>query len=48
MAKGRQPILAREGWAHIAISGMAAALVHYAMGWLWALPLWVAFILVVI
>ena len=47
MAKGRQPILAREGWAHIAVSGVAAALVHYYIGWLWALPLWLLFILVV-
>ncbi len=47
MAKGRQPILAREGWTHIIVSALAAALVHYSMGWLWALPLWALFILVV-
>ncbi len=47
MAKGRQPILAREGWAHIAISGAAAAAVHYFIGWVWALPLWLLFIFVV-
>jgi phosphatidylserine decarboxylase len=47
MAKGRQPILAREGWTHIVISGLVAALVHYTLGWLWALPLWALFLLVV-
>lgn len=47
MAKGRQPILAREGWKHIIVSAFVAALVHYSMGWLWALPLWALFILVV-
>ncbi len=47
MAKGRQPILAREGWTHIAISALAAAGVHYTLGWLWALPLWALFLLVV-
>ncbi len=47
MAKGRQPILAREGWVHTAVTGIAAALVHYTLGWLWALPLWLAFAFVV-
>ena len=47
MAKGRQPILAREGWTHIVISGLLAVLVHYTLGWLWALPLWMLFFLVV-
>jgi phosphatidylserine decarboxylase len=47
MAKGRQPILAREGWTHIAISGAAAGAVHYFIGWLWALPLWLLFVFIV-
>lgn len=47
MAKGKQPILAREGWAHIAIAAVAAAAVHYFIGWIWALPLWLLFIFVV-
>ncbi len=46
MAKGRQPILAREGWAHVALSGIAALLVHYYAGWLWALPLWLLFLFI--
>lgn len=47
MAKGKQPILAREGWAHIAISAAAAAVVHYFIGWVWALPLWLLFVFIV-
>ena len=47
MAKGKQPIIAREGWAHIAIAAGAAAAVHYFIGWIWALPLWLLFIFVV-
>lgn len=35
-----QPILAREGWAHIALSLLAAVAVTLWAGWLWALPLW--------
>ncbi|MFQ6022051.1 MAG: phosphatidylserine decarboxylase [Acidiferrobacterales bacterium] len=46
MAKGRQPILAREGWVHIAVTGAAALIVHYNLGWLWALPLWLVFVFV--
>ncbi len=41
------PILAREGWLHIAIVIIAAVLVHYFGGWLWALPLWVATVFVI-
>ncbi len=42
MAKGRQAILAREGWAHIAVTGLAALAVNAYAGWLWASPLWLA------
>ncbi|MFQ5935023.1 MAG: phosphatidylserine decarboxylase [Acidiferrobacterales bacterium] len=47
MAKGRQPILAREGWVHIAVSGAAALALHYFAGWMWALPLWLILIFVI-
>jgi phosphatidylserine decarboxylase len=39
--KGRYPLLAREGWVHIAIVVAAAAGVHYYAGPWWAAPLWV-------
>lgn len=46
MAAGH-PILAREGWAHIAIAVVVAATVHYFFGVWWALPLWwIAFFVV--
>ena len=37
----RHPLLAREGWVHIALSLIAAAAVHYFFGPIWAAPLWV-------
>lgn len=41
MTANRYPLLAREGWIHIAISVAVAVAVHHFAGWLWALPLWV-------
>ena len=41
MANGKHPILAREGWWHIAVIAAAAAAAHYFFGWRWAFPLWV-------
>jgi phosphatidylserine decarboxylase len=41
------PILAREGWPFIAISVLAAVLVHVWAGWPWALPLWIVVLFVV-
>jgi phosphatidylserine decarboxylase len=41
------PILAREGWPFIAISVVAALVVHFWAGWLWALPLWIIVLFVV-
>ena len=40
------PLLAREGWAFVAIGVAAAALVAWLAGWAWSLPLWlgVAFV----
>ncbi|HKQ30620.1 MAG TPA: phosphatidylserine decarboxylase, partial [Burkholderiales bacterium] len=40
------PILAREGWLHVAIAIAAAVLVQYFAGW-WALPLWLIAVFVV-
>ncbi len=40
-------ILAREGWPHIAIVTGAALLVHFIIGWIWALPLWLVTLFVV-
>jgi len=40
MAQRPQPLLAREGWVHISVAVLAAALVHYFAGAWWALPLW--------
>lgn len=42
-----QPIIAREGWLHIALSLLAAAVVTIWAGWLWAMPLWLIVFFVV-
>jgi len=42
-----QPILAREGWLHIALSLLAAIIVTIWAGWLWTLPLWFIVLFVV-
>jgi phosphatidylserine decarboxylase len=34
------PIIAREGWPFLTAAVSVAALVTWAAGWLWALPLW--------
>src|SRR5687768_15498123 len=41
------PVLAREGWVHIALALALAVAVHYFAGWLWALPLWLVLVFVV-
>jgi phosphatidylserine decarboxylase len=46
MTKGH-PVLAREGWLHVAIVVAVAALVHHYAGWAWALPLWFVVLFVV-
>jgi phosphatidylserine decarboxylase len=44
MAAGRSlyphPLIAREGWAFVAISVAAAAVVAWLAGWAWSIPLW--------
>lgn len=47
MANDEYPILAREGWAHVAIVTGAAAAVHYFAGWPWAAPAWLTTLFVV-
>jgi len=41
------PIIAREGWAHVAIAVAAALAAGLLAGWWWSIPLWVAVIFVV-
>lgn len=41
MAHYPHPIIAREGWLHIAIAFVAAFGATELIGWLWALPFWV-------
>ncbi len=41
------PLLAREGWGHIALAVGAAVVVHYFAGALWAAPLWGVVVFVV-
>jgi phosphatidylserine decarboxylase len=43
----RYPLLAREGWVHIALALAAAVVVHVLAGALWAAPLWVVVVFVV-
>lgn len=40
------PLLAREGWVHIAIAVIVAIVVTATAGWLWASPAWVAVLFV--
>ena len=47
MTERRYPLLAREGWAHVAIVFVATVAVHYAAGWAWAAPFWLATLFVV-
>lgn len=41
MAHYPHPIIAREGWLHIAIAFAVAIGATELLGWLWALPFWV-------
>ena len=41
------PLIAREGWAFVAGSFLAAIVVHAWAGFAWALPLWLVFIFIV-
>ena len=41
------PPLAREGWAFIALSVLAAAAVAWFAGWLWSIPLWLVAVFII-
>jgi phosphatidylserine decarboxylase len=36
------PIVAREGWGHVAVTVVAALAVAWLAGWWWSVPLWLA------
>ena len=36
------PIIAREGWGHVAVTAAAALAVGSLAGWWWSVPLWIA------
>ncbi len=36
------PIIAREGWGHVAVTIAAALAVGWLAGWWWSAPLWIA------
>ena len=40
------PLIAREGWPFLALSGAIALVTTNAAGWLWSVPLWIIFIFV--
>ena len=40
------PLIAREGWAFLAVSVAAALIVTWFAGWLWATPLWIVVVFV--
>jgi len=40
------PLLAREGWGHVAYALSAALVVQWIGGWWWALPFWVIVVFV--
>lgn len=42
MSEYPHPIVAREGWAFLAVATIAATAVHWLAGGWWALPLWFA------
>jgi phosphatidylserine decarboxylase len=46
MADVRHPLLAREGWSHIAIAGGLAVAAHFYAGALAAIPFWIALLFV--
>ena len=46
MVTKRYPLLAREGWAHIAVIVAAAIAVHVFAGPWWAAPVWLAVVFV--
>jgi phosphatidylserine decarboxylase len=47
MRKYPHPVIAREGWPFLAAAIAASAIVHWAAGFWWALPLWLATLFIV-
>lgn len=47
MKPDKYPLLAREGWPHVALVSGAAVLVTVIAGWYWAAPVWLATVFVV-
>jgi phosphatidylserine decarboxylase len=41
------PIIAKEGWPHVAIAGFVLFVIHSTAGWAWSWPFWIIFIFVV-
>jgi phosphatidylserine decarboxylase len=46
MINGSYPILAREGWWHIALAAGAALAVHYFAGPVWSVPFWIVLVFI--
>lgn len=40
------PIIAKEGWPHVAIAGFTLFVVHSTLGWAWSWPFWIIFVFV--
>lgn len=46
MSVDRHPLIAREGWVHVALVGATAVIVQLTAGGWWAVPLWIATVFV--
>ena len=40
------PLIAKEGWPHVAIAGFVLFMVHSTLGWVWSWPFWIIFVFV--
>ncbi len=47
MIQDTHPLLAKEGWLHIALTAFAAVMVSFYLGLWWSLPLWLAVVFVI-
>jgi len=47
MSNYPHPVIAREGWPFLAAAIVASTMVHWAAGFWWALPLWLATLFIV-
>lgn len=46
MSDSSHPLIAREGWPFLRVSGIIALIVTFTLGWLWSLPFWIIFVFV--